>query len=181
MYGMVNKALQDMVCTAHGEQVWEQIKEKAGVDVDLFLSNEGYPDEMTYNLVSAASAVLHAPAPALLEAFGVHWVTKTAAQGYGHLMKAAGSSLKDFLVYLPNFHTRVNLIFPHLNPPRFLCSDVTDHSLKLHYFSDRRGLAPFVLGLVHGLSQYFETPVKVLHISNWSDEGEHDIFDVSWS
>lgn len=181
MYGMVNRALEDMVCAAHGLPVWEQIKQKAGVEEDLFLSNEAYPDEITYNLVGAASQVLNAPAPDLLHAFGVHWVTKTAAEGYGHLMKAAGSNLKDFLVYLPNFHTRVNLIFPHLNPPRFLCSDVTDTSLNLHYFSDRRGLAPFVGGLIDGLSQYFETPVTVNQVSSWDASGAHDIFEIRWA
>ena len=181
MYGMVNRALEDMVCAAHGAETWEKIKAKAGVEVDLFLSNDAYPDEMTYNLVGAASEILEAPAPVLLEAFGVHWVTRTAAEGYGHLMKAAGTNLKDFLVYLPNFHTRVNLIFPHLNPPRFLCSDVGENSLKLHYFSDRRGLAPFVNGLIQGLSQYFSTPVEVKQISDWSDAGEHDIFEIRWA
>lgn len=181
MYGMVNKALEEMVCSAHGESVWETIKAKAGVDVELFLSNEAYPDDMTYRLVGAASEVLQAPAPELLQAFGVHWVMNTAAKGYGHLMQAAGTNLKDFLVYLPNFHTRVNLIFPHLNPPRFLCSEIQETSLKLHYFSDRRGLSPFVLGLVDGLGQYFNTPVVVSQESFWSSDGEHDIFHVSWS
>lgn len=180
MYGMVNRALEEMVCSGHGEAVWEQIKEKAGVDVDVFLSNEAYPDSLTYELVGAASAVLQAPAEQLLEAFGVHWVTKTAAEGYGHLMKAGGANLKDFLLYLPNFHTRVSLIFPHLNPPRFLCSDVTDNGLHLHYFSERRGLAPFVRGLIQGMSQYFETPVEVKQVSNWDEAGAHDTFEIRW-
>ena len=35
MYGMVNKAVEEMVCMQHGESAWEQIKAKAGVDVPL--------------------------------------------------------------------------------------------------------------------------------------------------
>ena len=181
MYGMVNRALEEMVCEAHGEAIWEQIKLKAGVDVDVFLSHEGYPDEMTYQLVGAASEVLKAPASDLLEAFGGHWVLKTAVQGYGHLMTAAGSNLKEFLLYLPNFHTRISLMFPHLNPPRFLCSDVADQSLNLHYYSDRPGLAPFVLGLVKGLAQHYKTQVNVQQIGFRGTETDHDIFEVKWS
>jgi hypothetical protein len=64
MYGMVNKAVEDMVCTQFGESVWEDIKSCAGVDIDVFMSNEAYPDEMTFQLVSAASEVLKIPAEA---------------------------------------------------------------------------------------------------------------------
>ena len=51
MYGMVNKAVEDMVCMQFGEPVWEDIKSCAGVDIDVFMSNEAYPDEMTFQLV----------------------------------------------------------------------------------------------------------------------------------
>jgi hypothetical protein len=93
MYGMVNKALEDMVCTQFGESVWEDIKSCAGVDIDVFMSNEAYPDDMTFQLLSAASEVLKIPAEVVLEAFGEHWVLHTAQKGYGGLMQATGSSL----------------------------------------------------------------------------------------
>ena len=31
-----------MIVMHHGESVWEQIKAKAGVDIDVFMSNENY-------------------------------------------------------------------------------------------------------------------------------------------
>ena len=61
MYGLVNKAVEEMVCMHHGEPAWERIKAQAGIDVDVFMSNEGYPDDVTYRLVGAASAVLGVP------------------------------------------------------------------------------------------------------------------------
>ena len=78
MYGMVNKAVEDMVVMHHGEPVWEQIKAKAGVDVDVFMSNESYSDDVTYNLVAAASEVLEVPADQILIGFGEHWILHTA-------------------------------------------------------------------------------------------------------
>ncbi len=71
---MVNKAVKDMICTQFGESVWEDIKSCAGVDIGVFMSDEAYPDEMTFQLVSAASEVLKIPAEAVLEAFGEQWV-----------------------------------------------------------------------------------------------------------
>jgi hypothetical protein len=104
MDGLVNKGVEDLVVSNFGEEKWELIKSKAAVDVDVFISNEGYPDEITYKLVGAASEVMGTP----------HWVLKTAAKSYGPMMKSGGSTLKEFLGNLPNFHTRVAMIYPNL-------------------------------------------------------------------
>jgi hypothetical protein len=181
MYGMVNKALEEMVVERFGEDIWDRIRDAAGVDVDVFISNEGYPDEVTYGLVSAASVILGQPVPKLLEAFGAHWVLRTAREGYGDLMDANGRTLQEFLLNLPNFHTRVSLIFPHLQPPRFVCTDMTGHSLRLHYHSHRAGLAPFVRGLLDGLSQMFETPLTVEQEADRAAGADHDIFLLRWA
>jgi hypothetical protein len=148
MYGMVNKAVEDMVIRHHGEAVWEQIKAKAGVAVDVFMSNESYSDDITYNLIGAASEILKTPAEQILIGFGEHWVLHTATEGYGNLMHAAGRTLPEFMRNLPSFHSRVTMIFPKLQPPHFECTEITSQSLKLHYYSHRQGLAPFVVGLM---------------------------------
>jgi hypothetical protein len=180
MYGMVNKAVEEMVCMHHGEAVWEQIKAKAGVDVDVFMSNEGYPDEVTYRLVGAASEVLGLPAEKILQAFGEHWVMYTAQEGYGGLMRAAGNSLPEFLGNLPTFHSRVSMIFPKLQPPRFRCTEVTDRSLRLHYYTHRPGLSSFVTGLLQGLGKMFKTPVMARLVESRELGADHDVFQVEW-
>lgn len=181
MYGMVNKAVEDMVCLHHGEAVWEQIKTQAGVDVDVFMSNESYSDDITYQLVGAASEVLKVPAEQILMGFGEHWVLHTAQEGYGGLMRAAGKTLPEFLRNLPNFHSRVAMIFPKLQPPRFECTEITDCSLKLHYFSHRQGLAPFVVGLMQGLGKMFHTPATVRRVEAKEKGADHDVFEVLWT
>lgn len=180
MYGMVNKAIEEFACLHHGPEVWEAIKKEAGVEVDVFMTNEGYPDEMTYSLVGAASKVLGVPAEQILIGFGEHWVLHTAQEGYGSLMQAGGDNLADFLRNLPNFHAHVAMVFPKLEPPRFHCTDITDHSLHLHYISHREGLAPFVVGLMQGLGKMFKTPVSVQLLEAKAEGAEHDIFAVTW-
>lgn len=180
MYGMVNRAVEDMVCAHHGQAVWEQIKRRAKVQVDEFISNESYDDEITYQLVGAASEILQQPAENILMGFGEHWVLHTAKNSYGGMMRAAGKSLPEFLKNLPSFHDRVSLIFPRLRPPHFHCSDFTESSLQLHYFSHREGLAPFVIGLMHGLGKMFNTPVRVRQTASRQANADHDIFEVCW-
>lgn len=181
MYGLVNKAIEELVVTNFGEDKWELIKQKAGVEVDVFVSNSAYPDAMTYDLVGAASEVLGAPASSILIAFGEHWVLKTAATSYGAMMRAGGTSLKEFLVNLPNFHTRVQMIYPKLQPPRFECSEIREDSLHLHYFTHRQGLTDFVIGLVQGLGKLYSTPATARVIATKAAGNDHDVFEVSWA
>jgi hypothetical protein len=180
MYGMVNKALQSLITQEHGEEVWESIKKAAGVDVHHFVSNDGYPDEITYKLVTAASKLLNQESGELLFAFGRHWVLNTARLEYGHLLSSGGMDLKSFLLYLPNLHTRIKLIFPHLVPPHFTCTEVKESSLRLHYRSHREGLAWFVNGLLDGLGELYGTPVRVQHDAVRGIASDHDVFLVEW-
>jgi len=180
MYGLVNKAVQEMVTAQYGDAMWERVKEKAELADELFLSNEAYPDEVTYRLVMAASELSGTSAESILFAFGEHWVLHTARQGYGALLDAAGRSLPEFLTNLPNFHTRIAMIFPKLSPPRFEVSHQTADSLRLHYFTHRAGLTEFVRGLLSGLGRKFGTPVQSALIESKAAGNDHDVFLVQW-
>lgn len=180
MYGMVNQAIEDLVVSNHGLETWDRIKARAGVTEVAFIRNEGYPDKITYDLVSAASEVLARPAHEVLHAFGVHWVLNTAVKGYPILMSTAGMTFGKFLQNLPRFHDRVAIIYPNLAPPRFEVSEVTDNSLRLHYISHRPGLTPFVEGLLSGLAQHFAVTIRVQLERSRTDGGNADVFQITW-
>ncbi len=180
MYGMVNRAIEDLVVEHHGDEVWERIRRRAGIDVEVFVSNEPYPDRMTFALVAASAEELNTPASEILEAFGRHWVLKTAQRSYGDMMAAGGHSLREFLVALPTFHTRVSLVFPSLAPPEFECTDVGENALRLHYRSTRAGLSHFVIGLVHGLAARFYTKAVVEQVAHKASGADHDEFLIRW-
>ena len=180
MYGLVNKTIEDLITTNFGEAKWLAVKSKAGVDVDVFISNEGYPDAVTYDLVGAAVEVLGIPADDILIAFGEHWVLQTAAKSYGPMMKSTGATLGEFLVNLPNFHTRVAMIYPKLDPPRFKCTNISATGLHMHYFSHRPGLTSFVIGLLQGLGKLYATPCTATVLERKDHGADHDIFAITW-
>lgn len=180
MYGIVNKAIRDLVVADFGVEAWNAVKERADVELEFFVSNEPYPDDISYRLVGAASEVLSLPTEEILISFGEHWVMKTGVESYGALLKSGGSSLPEFLLNLPDFHARVALLYPQLQPPEFTCSDVTENSMRLHYFTHRAGLTGFVHGLLRGLSKLYETPIDIKLTASKAEGADHDIFDVSW-
>lgn len=183
MYGLVNKAIEGMVREGYGETTWQRVKAEAGVDIEGFISNQPYPDEITYRLVAGASAVLATPAEDILKAFGEYWVLNTGLKAYGPMMRAGGNDLKTFLLNLPHFHVRVQLLFPELEPPHFACENVGDDSLDLVYSTSRpAGLEPFVEGLVHGLARMFDTIADVRLVRRRGEEGvDASVFHVRWN
>lgn len=180
MYGIVNKAIEDLVIANFGEEKWEAIKERSGVDIDFFISSEPYDDDVTFKLAVAVSEEMNMSVSDVLIAFGEWWVIKTTTEKFPGLMDSGGDNLKDFLLNLPNFHNRVMLIYPKLTPPEFKVSDITENGLNLHYFSKRQGLQEFVRGLLQGLGKMFNSPVSLQLIQSRNEGSTHEIFKINW-
>lgn len=176
MYGLVNKAIAGLVCDRFGSETWATIKARAGIDVDIFISMDAYDDDISYQLVGAASGVLGLPADQILEIFGEYWVLYTAKEGYGPMLQMAGNNLVTFLQNLDHLHTHVGFSLPQLKPPSFWCTDVTAHSIRLHYGSSRKGLAPMVVGLLKGLGKRFNEEIEIEHVQRHDDGAHHDVF-----
>lgn len=180
MYGIVNKAIEDLVKTNFGDEKWEAVKVRSGIDIDYFISNEPYDDNITYQLAGAVSEEMNISVPEVLQAFGEWWVLKTGKEKYGGLMEAGGQTLREFLINLPIFHNRIMLIYPKLTPPEFKVSHVEEKSIHVHYFSKREGLGEFVRGLLNGLGKMYKTPVTIELIQSRDQGDTHEIFKVNW-
>jgi hypothetical protein len=139
-----------------------------------------YHDDITYRLVGAASDVLGLPAEAILKAFGCYWMLYTSKEGYDQMLHMTGSTLLEFLQNLDNMHARIGLIYPHVQPPSFQCSDIAERSLHLHHYSDRPGLTPMVVGLLEGLAIMFDTPIDVTLVSSRETGDDHDVFSIAF-
>jgi len=180
MYGIVNKAIEELVTENFGADKWEQIKSRSGVDVEIFISNEPYDDDVTFKLAIAASEEMKISVSDVLKAFGEWWIMRTGKEKYGYLLESGGNSLREFLVNLPLFHNRVMMIYPKLTPPEFKISNISENSLNVHYFSKREGLKDFVHGLLTGLGKFYGCPVTLELIESRDEGSDHEIFNVSW-
>jgi hypothetical protein len=178
MYGIVNKAIEELVIENFGKASWEKIKKSSGIDVDFFLSNQSYDDQITFDLAGAISSETGMAISDVMITFGEYWVLKTGKEKYGSLMLAGGSNLKEFILNLPDFHSRILLIYPNLTPPEFRVTTNEQGALLLHYHSKREGLQEFVRGLLQGLCKMFETPAQIELIQSRLEGNDHEIFKI---
>ena len=184
MYGLVNKAVQGLIIENYGEETWDKIRMQANVDVEMFISNESYSDSMTYDLLVAASEIVNQPASELLRLLGNYWITEIAVQHYGSMMDAGGNSFVEFMKNLPNFHRRVAMIFPNLEPPSFSILKEEKNSLYLIYESTRNGLEMFVVGILEGLAKRHKIKIKIDQSKLENDEPveglNQTLFIINW-
>ena len=178
MYGLINSSLQNMVREKFGDDKWAQVLKKSGVAEDSFLTMRSYDDAITYSLAGAASDVLGAPVDACLEMFGEYWVLETATNSYGMLLDAAGTDMYEFLGNMNALHDRITSTFLDYVPPE-LYVDRNDDGHQIHYLSKRKGLTPFVVGLLKGLAIRFEHTLNILEQREIEvKEGTHTVFQV---
>lgn len=179
MYGLVNKAVEQLVLVHYGEAKWEEIARKANID-QPFIAMDTYPDQVTFDLVAAASEVLDTPAAAILEAFGEHWIQYTVEDGYGGILSLYGTSVLEFLQNMNTLHAQIKLSFPELKPPSIACEEQANGQLLVSYHSERAGLAPMLVGLLKGLGKRFETPVNIEYLDSIVKENTTEFFLVSF-
>jgi hypothetical protein len=181
MYGLVNKAIRGLMLAKASPPVWQQVCAKANVTDDSLIISESYDDRVTYTLAEESSRALGLPLDDFLRTLGQWWIHETAMRDFQHLMAASGTTLRQFVLGLPHLHTRISLIFPKLQPPEFECTEDLPDRLKLHYRSHRSGLAPFVIGMLEGLSRHFNTPIRITHEAQKGTKDQHDIFLIEWT
>lgn len=176
MYGLINRAMEELILTQYGPHTWDDIRIRAGFDEDGFLTQELYDDALTDALFDAASEVLCTPRSELLETFGAWWIQYAVQRGYGPMLEHPDKDLGKFLHGLDGMHTRVTTALQGAEMPSFYCSDATESSLSLHYVSKRRGLAPFVIGLLRGLAERFGVELEIVHHERKERGADHDVF-----
>lgn len=178
MYGMVNQAIQSYIENNYGEDVWQDILTMAHVDHDRFEQLISYDDDISYRLVGAIGKRLDLRTEQVLETFGEFWPVYAMGTSFKELVKFGGDTFLEALDYLDEMHERVKIAMPNLNPPSFEVEKLSVNSYRLHYYSQREGLAPMVTGLLYGLARQYETSIEVRHISSDTTGRDHDYFDI---
>lgn len=177
MYGLIHRAVRDMVITNFGAERWNRILLDANANEEHFMSMQAYDDSIVLSLVGSACKELNMEPAVVLEAFGRHWIKDTAKKTYANLLKSYGDTLWEFVDNLNFMHDRISTTFPAFRAPMFELQPFSDTEARLIYTSTRQGLTPFVIGLLRGLAIEFGDELDIVVESETvSETGQRTTF-----
>jgi len=151
MYGVIHRALRQMVTTSHGPATWEEVAKAAETgDFDM-LATYAHGDDVTERIVLCSAAAMGQAPFQFLENFGQYWIRFAFSGEYGHLMQFCGSDFRTIINNMNRLHQGVAKTMPGTRPPKFWIISDDGHTIVVRYESQRKGLTPFVSGLLKGL------------------------------
>jgi hypothetical protein len=153
--------LEHVVVDAHGEDLWDELIEAAGVS-GAYTSMGGYSDDDLMALVAAAAAALDQPQDEFVRWFGRGTIELLIA-GHCDLFDAHRTS-RSFLLGLNDVvHPAARRLTPGAETPTFVFDTASPDALVIEYRS-RRELCAFAHGLLQGVATYYGETARIRHL-----------------
>lgn len=156
MYGMIHRALRQMVMECNGKEVWGRIETAAGIGHSELISAEVYDDAVTMRLIESAASCAKVGIDEFLIQFGQYWIIYAERGPLGSILHFTGGDISTFLRNLDRLHDGVQTVMPDARMPSFRVISEEPGTIVLDYHSSRSGLEPFVEGLLLGLLDRFK-------------------------
>lgn len=170
MYGMIHKALQQMLQEQLPAGAVSRLAELRQRRPDLFISASEHTDEVTLELLEKSADDLQLPLEDFMFRFGEYWISFADRGAYAPLMGIAGETLPEFIENLDRLHVGVREAMPNARTPRFRMVQAGNTEMTVAYDSTRAGLEPFVTGLLCGLLRRFGHDGTVKRTSGGSNQ-----------
>ncbi|RYY15188.1 MAG: heme NO-binding protein [Alphaproteobacteria bacterium] len=162
MKGVVFNLLEQAVTDAHGDDVWIDLLEEAGVD-GAYTSLGSYPDSEIVALVGAAANQLDLGAADVLRWFG-RAAMPMLAERYQPFF-AGHVSARSFILSVNDIiHPEVRKLYSGAGCPHFHFGDDSEGRLVIGYQSPRR-MCHLAHGFVEGAADRFGEQVSVEHMA----------------
>lgn len=159
MHGVFHKGLKDFVVEEYGDDAWANARESSGVDRQVYLAVNYYPDREFISLVEAVGGVVDDSPFDVLESFG-RFVAERLLDTYGRVVDDDWDAM-DLLEHVESgIHTSLREHNEELSPPELGVSRPTADEVIVVYESPRR-LCPIAIGLVYGVADHFDESLSV--------------------
>ncbi|MEO5376228.1 MAG: heme NO-binding domain-containing protein [Magnetococcus sp. DMHC-6] len=160
MHGIIFLALEDFLLTKKGEDAWETLLKRVGMQDHIYESDLSYPDQEGSALFAATAHMLGCSKEEMLVEFGRHIIPGLIDLGRSmDIIHSTWKSL-DILEYLPKIHTQFSHNNPKIHSPDIRTLRIRHGELAIAYYSDRK-LCAFLRGMIVGLGELFKEPLVV--------------------
>jgi hypothetical protein len=164
MHGLINRALENFVCGAYGETIWQKIVGQFDFAFESFEPMMLYDEHMSDELIDLAARELGKPVEVFLEDFGTFLVTNPASQRVRRLLRFGGVDFLDFLHSLDDLRGRAKLALPDFDLPRLVLDGHGNGAFSLHVECTRPGGGYVVLGVLRAMADDYGALVFVEHM-----------------
>ena len=168
--------LEQVVTSAHGDDVWDQLLDDAGVD-GAYTSLGNYPDEELVALVTAASEALDTPADDVVRWFGEQTLPLFAVR-YPQLFSAQSSTRSLVLNLNDVIHPEVEKLYPGASTPVFAFDTSSPETLLMEYRSSRQ-LCSFAEGLLLGTATHYGEQIVIEQPRCMKHGDDHCVLAIS--
>ena len=164
MKGSIVKCLSDLVKDNFGEHKWKEIVLQSGENPQAAIfATSDFDDKTVFKLIENTCKVLNLTKQQACDAFGDYWVNTYAPKIYG-MYYTKFESAKQFIMGMDKTHETVTKSMLNARPPRFTFEEVDENTIIVNYISTRN-MIDFYIGLVKGISKYFNTPITIKKLS----------------
>lgn len=157
MKGIILNLLQAVVEQEHGEVVWDEVLDDAGVS-GVYTALGNYDDGDVMALVAALAAHTDQPPADVLRWFG------RSAMPYLATRYPDFFSPEDPVTFVTTLHDVIHAevvkLYPGAVPPALAFSDVTGRTVTVEYRSER-ALADLAVGFLHGAADVYGTTLSI--------------------
>lgn len=163
--------MKDFVVENHDHSTWDEVRQRADLDQQVYLPIDTYDDAELVSLVEAAAELTGEPIPHLLEAYG-RFVAGTLLDTYGNVVREEWDTLDLVANTEEQIHEVLRTHNPDLSPPKLVCRRDSPSQVTVFYRSDRR-LCFVAKGIVRGVADHFGEQVSVTEATCMHAGGDH--------
>ncbi|KAJ9579989.1 hypothetical protein L9F63_004372, partial [Diploptera punctata] len=171
MYGMLLESVQHFVQLEYGEEIWQQVMEKAGCKFAVFNTHHIYPDHLMTSLAAACAELIGGDATmdTFMKFFGRCFVRFFSNFGYDMTIRSTGRYFSDFLENVDNIHMQMRFTYPKMKSPSMYITHVDPQGVVLVYRSNRQGFTHYFMGQLYQIAEELyntKLAIKVLEEAN---------------
>ncbi|EGD78919.1 NO-insensitive guanylyl cyclase III [Salpingoeca rosetta] len=180
MYGFLHQALTAWLRSQDGgeqtlKDVYEQLNITGSPD-DFF---RHYSDTQTMLFLDLASKATGLTLEECMYEAGKMSMGTFVRNGYEPVLRTLGKDFFTMLTNLDSLHDNFLSAFPEMKVPSLRPERNPDDSMSIHYYSQRRGLAPFMMGaLKSSAKMLYDLDIDIHHRLKRGKDSDHDVFHV---
>jgi hypothetical protein len=164
MHGLTNRAIQCFVIDRYGPEKWAECAHVADIGFSDFESMLIYDDELTTQILDAASAVLNRPRFELMEDLGTYLVSHPNTESLRRLLRFGGVTFVEFLHSLNELPDRARLAVSDLDLPELDLRDQAATEFSLTCKSSIAGAGHVFIGILRTMADDYGALVILEHL-----------------